>query len=82
MGDGCGVKYIFYIITFLQIISTMERQIFDFLGFMWVPILVPVPLNVFFFFVVTDERCCEISLAVCPWQGILVQNRSHKTFLE
>jgi hypothetical protein len=60
MGEGCGVKYIFYIITFLQIISTMERQIFDFLGFMWVPILVPVPLNVFFFFV-TDERFCEIS---------------------
>jgi hypothetical protein len=55
MGEGCGVKYIFYIITFLQIISTMERQIFDFLGFMWVPILVPVPLNLFFFFFVTAK---------------------------
>ena len=39
MGQSCGVKNLFYIFTFLQVISTFERQIFDFLGFMWVPIL-------------------------------------------
>lgn len=34
----CGSRTLLYIVTALQLISTTERQIFDFLGYMWIPI--------------------------------------------
>ena len=36
---SCSGRNILYVLLTLQLISTLERQIFDFLGFMWVPIL-------------------------------------------
>jgi hypothetical protein len=39
MGHNCGIRKALYAIALLQLISTLERQIFDFLGYMWVPIL-------------------------------------------
>ena len=39
MGQSCGVRNLLYAVAFLQLVSTFERQVFDFLGFMWVPIL-------------------------------------------
>ena len=38
MAKCCGTRTLLYIVTALQLISTAERQIFDFLGFMWIPI--------------------------------------------
>ncbi|XP_046864852.1 sodium/potassium-transporting ATPase subunit beta-1-interacting protein 1-like [Xenia sp. Carnegie-2017] len=35
----CSVRKVIGVIQVLQIISTVERQVFDFLGFMWAPIL-------------------------------------------
>ena len=32
-------RNVFYVVLLLQLVSTIERQIFDFLGYMWVPIL-------------------------------------------
>ena len=36
---SCSGRNILYALLALQLISTFERQIFDFLGFMWVPML-------------------------------------------
>ena len=35
----CMPRNVLYVIFILQLISTAERQIFDFLGYMWLPIL-------------------------------------------
>ena len=35
----CMPRNILYVIYILQLVSTAERQIFDFLGYMWLPIL-------------------------------------------
>ena len=36
---SCSGRNILYALLALQLISTLERQIFDFLGYMWMPIL-------------------------------------------
>ncbi|XP_057651415.1 sodium/potassium-transporting ATPase subunit beta-1-interacting protein [Diorhabda carinulata] len=36
----CSRRYFFLSICFLQMIIVVERQVFDFLGFLWIPILV------------------------------------------
>ncbi len=36
---SCSGRNILYALMALQLISTLERQIFDFLGYMWLPIL-------------------------------------------
>ena len=36
---SCSGRNLLYAILALQLISTLERQVFDFLGFMWIPIL-------------------------------------------
>ena len=35
----CMPRNVLYVVYILQLISTAERQIFDFLGYMWLPIL-------------------------------------------
>ncbi|XP_043475925.1 sodium/potassium-transporting ATPase subunit beta-1-interacting protein isoform X2 [Leptopilina heterotoma] len=36
----CSRRYFLLTLCILQLITTIERQVFDFLGFMWIPILV------------------------------------------
>ena len=36
---SCSGRNLLYAILALQLISTLERQVFDFLGYMWLPIL-------------------------------------------
>ena len=36
---SCSGRNLLYALMALQLISTFERQIFDFAGYMWVPIL-------------------------------------------
>ena len=43
----CMPRNVLYVIFILQLISTAERQIFDFLGYMWLPILANF-LNIIF----------------------------------
>ena len=39
MAKHCMPRNILYVIFFIQLVSTAERQIFDFMGYMWFPIL-------------------------------------------
>ncbi|XP_015835568.1 sodium/potassium-transporting ATPase subunit beta-1-interacting protein isoform X2 [Tribolium castaneum] len=36
----CSRRYFFLSVCLLQMLSVIERQVFDFLGFLWIPILV------------------------------------------
>ncbi|CAG9828645.1 unnamed protein product [Diabrotica balteata] len=36
----CSRRNVFLSICFLQMVAVVERQVFDFLGFLWIPILV------------------------------------------
>ncbi|XP_058798541.1 sodium/potassium-transporting ATPase subunit beta-1-interacting protein isoform X3 [Phymastichus coffea] len=68
----CSNRHFLLTICCLQIITTVERQVFDFLGYMWVPILINF-FNIIFvilgFFGAFQYRPKYI-LSYCVWNGL------------
>eukprot|EP00095_Tigriopus_kingsejongensis_P012683 snap_masked-scaffold22_size673200-processed-gene-3.14 protein:Tk12683 transcript:snap_masked-scaffold22_size673200-processed-gene-3.14-mRNA-1 annotation:"sodium potassium-transporting atpase subunit beta-1-interacting protein isoform x2" len=63
------LRTLIYTFCFLQLLSTIERQIFDFLGYMWLPILWNFFHLVFLIFCVFGVHQCQrlYMIAHCVW---------------
>ncbi|KAG8224640.1 hypothetical protein J437_LFUL003074 [Ladona fulva] len=70
----CTRRHFFLVICVLQMIATIERQIFDFLGYMWAPILAnffQIIFVIFGFFGAYQYRSKYI-IAFCIWSIIWI----------
>ena len=72
---SCSGRNILYALMALQLISTLERQIFDFLGYMWVPILgnflhtLVVILGIFGVYQYTSKHMLTYLVWCIIWMG-------------
>jgi hypothetical protein len=72
---SCSGRNVLYVLMALQVISTLERQIFDFLGYMWLPIIgnfihtLAVILGIFGVYQYTSKHMITYILWCIIWTG-------------